>query len=79
MSNLAVQALYAIANDMKAPSLTELQMLFGFGVRKHEYKRCRRAVVDRKPRQAYSILQLERLEAEFCVGLLFIFKVSHWF
>jgi hypothetical protein len=30
-TNLAVNALYAIANDIKTPSLTELQMLFGFG------------------------------------------------
>ncbi|KAI6175998.1 Homeobox domain-containing protein [Aphelenchoides bicaudatus] len=52
-TNLAANALYAIANDIKSP------------IRKHEYKRSRRAIVDRKPRQAYSILQLERLENEF--------------
>lgn len=30
-TNLAVNALHAIVNDIKTPSLTELQMLFGFG------------------------------------------------
>uniref|UniRef100_A0A914EM34 Homeobox domain-containing protein n=1 Tax=Acrobeloides nanus TaxID=290746 RepID=A0A914EM34_9BILA len=50
---------------MKSPSLTELQVLFGYGIRKHEYKRARKAIYDRKPRQAYSNAQLERLEEEF--------------
>ncbi|KAI6236157.1 Homeobox domain-containing protein [Aphelenchoides besseyi] len=63
----AAKALYAIANDIKSPSLTELQMLFGFDARKHEYKRNRKSAVDRKPRQAYSALQLEALENEFAL------------
>ncbi|KAI6214392.1 CRE-CEH-19 protein [Aphelenchoides besseyi] len=66
-TSLAAKALYAIANDIKSPSLTELQMLFGFDARKHEYKRNRKSAVDRKPRQAYSALQLEALENEFAV------------
>lgn len=32
-------------------------------------RRCRKPGLDRKPRQAYSARQLERLEAEFKVGL----------
>ncbi|GMS87102.1 hypothetical protein PENTCL1PPCAC_9277, partial [Pristionchus entomophagus] len=49
----------------KSPSLVELQMLLGIGARKHDYKRSRKPVSDRKPRQAYSTKQLERLEREF--------------
>ncbi|KAI6200694.1 hypothetical protein M3Y96_00761400 [Aphelenchoides besseyi] len=77
-TSLAAKALYAIANDIKSPSLTELQMLFGFDgknrngfiddnftAHKHEYKRNRKSAGDRKPRQAYSALQLETLENEF--------------
>ncbi|KAI1716598.1 homeobox domain-containing protein [Ditylenchus destructor] len=48
-----------------SPSLAELQLLFGFGVRKHEYNRSRKVVLDRKPRQAYSTYQLDLLENEF--------------
>uniref|UniRef100_A0A1I7WMU5 Homeobox domain-containing protein n=1 Tax=Heterorhabditis bacteriophora TaxID=37862 RepID=A0A1I7WMU5_HETBA len=33
--------------------------------RKHDYKRARKAMGDRKPRQAYTARQLERLENEF--------------
>ncbi|CAI4224260.1 unnamed protein product [Auanema sp. JU1783] len=58
-------AMYAIANDMRTPTLMELQMLLGMAARKHDYKRARRAVGERKPRQAYSTKQLERLETEF--------------
>lgn len=36
-------------------------------VKKHEYNRARRMILDRKPRQAYSNYQLEILEAEFKV------------
>uniref|UniRef100_A0AC35GRC1 Homeobox domain-containing protein n=1 Tax=Panagrolaimus sp. PS1159 TaxID=55785 RepID=A0AC35GRC1_9BILA len=64
-STTALNPLYAIANDIKQPSLIELQMLFGFGARKHEYKRSRKAVFERKPRQAYSASQLQTLENEF--------------
>lgn len=35
--------------------------------RKHEYKRSRKAVFERKPRQAYSASQLQTLENEFKV------------
>ncbi|KHN86736.1 Homeobox protein ceh-19 [Toxocara canis] len=54
-----------IAQQRSSPSLLELQMLFGFAARKHEYKRARKAASDRKPRQAYSSRQLEQLENEF--------------
>ncbi|KAE9556138.1 hypothetical protein FO519_000626 [Halicephalobus sp. NKZ332] len=64
-SAVALNPLYAIANDIKQPSLVELQMLFGFGARKHEYKRSRKTVFERKPRQAYSVAQLQTLEQEF--------------
>ncbi|KIH45022.1 homeobox domain protein, partial [Ancylostoma duodenale] len=33
--------------------------------RKHDYKRSRKAIGDRKPRQAYTARQLEKLEYEF--------------
>ncbi|CCD67721.1 Homeobox protein ceh-19 [Caenorhabditis elegans] len=33
--------------------------------RKHDYKRSRKSVCERKPRQAYSARQLDRLETEF--------------
>lgn len=36
--------------------------------RKHDYKRARKPVSDRKPRQAYSARQLDRLEKEFQVN-----------
>lgn len=51
--------------DQKTPSLAELQMLLGMGGPKPQYKRARKAAVERKPRQAYSSKQLEKLEAEF--------------
>lgn len=35
--------------------------------RKHDYKRSRKALADRKPRQAYTARQLEKLEYEFQV------------
>ncbi|EPB67645.1 homeobox domain protein [Ancylostoma ceylanicum] len=57
--------MYAIAHDIKTPSLVELQMLLGMGARKHDYKRSRKAIGDRKPRQAYTARQLEKLEFEF--------------
>uniref|UniRef100_A0A0M3HQN3 Homeobox domain-containing protein n=1 Tax=Ascaris lumbricoides TaxID=6252 RepID=A0A0M3HQN3_ASCLU len=55
----------AVNQQRSSPSLLELQMLFGFAARKHEYKRARKAACDRKPRQAYSTGQLEQLENEF--------------
>ncbi|EGT59842.1 CBN-CEH-19 protein [Caenorhabditis brenneri] len=58
-------AMYAIANDLRTPTLVELQMLLGVSARKHDYKRSRKSVSERKPRQAYSARQLDRLEAEF--------------
>ncbi|WKY07063.1 hypothetical protein Q1695_006899 [Nippostrongylus brasiliensis] len=58
-------AMYAIAHNIKAPSLIELQMVLGLGVRKHDYKRSRKSLGDRKPRQAYTARQLEKLECEF--------------
>ncbi|TMS37566.1 hypothetical protein L596_004469 [Steinernema carpocapsae] len=64
-SQFGLNSIYAIANDIKTPSLVELQMLFGVGVRKHEYRRSRKAVCERKPRQAYSSSQLDKLEQEF--------------
>uniref|UniRef100_A0A1I7YGY6 Homeobox domain-containing protein n=1 Tax=Steinernema glaseri TaxID=37863 RepID=A0A1I7YGY6_9BILA len=64
-SQFGMNSVFAIANDIKTPSLVELQMLFGVGVRKHEYRRSRKAVCDRKPRQAYSSSQLDMLEQEF--------------
>uniref|UniRef100_A0A8R1HSL3 Homeobox domain-containing protein n=1 Tax=Caenorhabditis japonica TaxID=281687 RepID=A0A8R1HSL3_CAEJA len=66
-SNLASSqlAMYAIANDLRTPTLVELQMLLGVSARKHDYKRSRKAVSERKPRQAYSARQLDRLETEF--------------
>ncbi|VDM51774.1 unnamed protein product [Angiostrongylus costaricensis] len=60
--------MYAIAHDIKDPSLVELQMMLGMGARKHDYKRARKAASDRKPRQAYTALQLEKLEREFQVS-----------
>lgn len=36
-------------------------------VRKHEYRKVRKAPVERKPRQAYTAFQLETLEAHFNV------------
>ncbi|KAE9418526.1 hypothetical protein Angca_004291, partial [Angiostrongylus cantonensis] len=57
--------MYAIAHDIKNPSLVELQMMLGMGARKHDYKRARKAVGNRKPRQAYTAHQLEKLESEF--------------
>ena len=38
--------------------------------RKHDYRKARKPVSDRKPRQAYSARQLERLEMEFQVVCL---------
>lgn len=38
-----------------------------FTARKHDYKRSRKSVSERKPRQAYSARQLDRLETEFQV------------
>ncbi|CAO4374753.1 unnamed protein product [Caenorhabditis nigoni] len=66
-SNLASSqlAMYAIANDLRTPTLIELQMLLGVSARKHDYKRNRKSVSERKPRQAYSARQLDRLESEF--------------
>ncbi|KAK0397967.1 hypothetical protein QR680_002363 [Steinernema hermaphroditum] len=64
-SHFGMNSIYAIANDIKTPSLVELQMLFGVGVRKHEYRRSRKSVCERKPRQAYSSNQLDMLEQEF--------------
>ncbi|CAI2351210.1 unnamed protein product [Caenorhabditis sp. 36 PRJEB53466] len=58
-------AMYAIANDLRTPTLVELQMLLGVSARKHDYKRSRKSVSERKPRQAYSARQLDRLETEF--------------
>ncbi|CAD6194542.1 unnamed protein product [Caenorhabditis auriculariae] len=58
-------AMYAIANDIRSPTLVELQMLLGVSARKHDYKRSRKSVSERKPRQAYSARQLDRLESEF--------------
>ncbi|KAF1758342.1 hypothetical protein GCK72_014800 [Caenorhabditis remanei] len=58
-------AMYAIANDLRTPTLVELQMLLGVSARKHDYKRSRKSVSERKPRQAYSARQLDRLESEF--------------
>ncbi|VDO47649.1 unnamed protein product [Haemonchus placei] len=58
-------AMYAIAHNIKAPTLVELQMMLGLGARKHDYRRSRRALGDRKPRQAYTAQQLEKLEREF--------------
>ncbi|GMR39445.1 hypothetical protein PMAYCL1PPCAC_09640, partial [Pristionchus mayeri] len=55
----------SLQDGEKSPSLVELQMLLGIGARKHDYKRSRKPVSDRKPRQAYSTKQLERLEREF--------------
>uniref|UniRef100_A0A915HKR9 Homeobox domain-containing protein n=1 Tax=Romanomermis culicivorax TaxID=13658 RepID=A0A915HKR9_ROMCU len=46
-------------------SIADLQILFGGMVPKSHYRRNRRAAVDRKPRQAYSSKQLEKLEEEF--------------
>uniref|UniRef100_A0A0K0DI69 RxLR effector protein n=1 Tax=Angiostrongylus cantonensis TaxID=6313 RepID=A0A0K0DI69_ANGCA len=60
--------MYAIAHDIKNPSLVELQMMLGMGARKHDYKRARKAVGNRKPRQAYTAHQLEKLESEFQVS-----------
>ncbi|EFO88063.1 CRE-CEH-19 protein [Caenorhabditis remanei] len=60
-------AMYAIANDLRTPTLVELQMLLGVSARKHDYKRSRKSVSERKPRQAYSARQLDRLESEFQV------------
>ncbi|VDD85949.1 unnamed protein product [Enterobius vermicularis] len=54
-----------LANQQQTLSLLELQMLFGLAARKHNYRRARKAGTDRKPRQAYSSRQLERLETEF--------------
>ncbi|VDL65352.1 unnamed protein product [Nippostrongylus brasiliensis] len=42
-------------------------MVLGLGVRKHDYKRSRKSLGDRKPRQAYTARQLEKLECEFQV------------
>ncbi|KJH44390.1 homeobox domain protein [Dictyocaulus viviparus] len=66
-SNIAASqlTLYAIAHDIKTPSLLELQMILGMGARRHDYKRARKPVGDRKPRQAYTAVQLEKLELEF--------------
>uniref|UniRef100_A0A914V3B7 Homeobox domain-containing protein n=1 Tax=Plectus sambesii TaxID=2011161 RepID=A0A914V3B7_9BILA len=58
-------SMFGTANMIKSPSLAELQMLLGMGARKHQYKRARKAAAERKPRQAYSSRQLERLEEEF--------------
>ncbi|KAK6010664.1 homeobox domain protein [Ostertagia ostertagi] len=58
-------AMYAIAHNIKTPSLVELQMMLGLGARKHDYRRSRKALGDRKPRQAYTSQQLEKLECEF--------------
>ncbi|CAI5449110.1 unnamed protein product [Caenorhabditis angaria] len=58
-------AMFAIANDLTTPTLVELQMLLGVSARKHDYKRSRKSVSERKPRQAYSVKQLDRLESEF--------------
>ncbi|XP_014284248.1 homeobox protein ceh-19 [Halyomorpha halys] len=41
------------------------QPIFGLQAPKPTGRRCRKPGVDRKPRQAYSAKQLERLEAEF--------------
>ncbi|CEF71460.1 Homeobox domain and Homeodomain-like and Homeodomain, metazoa-containing protein [Strongyloides ratti] len=51
--------------NIENPSLVELQMLLGYRFRKHEYRRKKVLSFDRKPRQAYSTKQLQRLEYEF--------------
>ena len=51
--------------EEKMPTLAELQMLLGMAGPKPQYKRARKAAVERKPRQAYSSKQLDRLESEF--------------
>uniref|UniRef100_A0A0K0FF33 Homeobox protein ceh-19 (projected from Caenorhabditis elegans ortholog ceh-19) n=1 Tax=Strongyloides venezuelensis TaxID=75913 RepID=A0A0K0FF33_STRVS len=51
--------------NIENPSLLELQMLLGYRIRKHEYRRKKVPSFDRKPRQAYSTRQLQRLEYEF--------------
>uniref|UniRef100_A0A0N4ZJG3 Homeobox domain-containing protein n=1 Tax=Parastrongyloides trichosuri TaxID=131310 RepID=A0A0N4ZJG3_PARTI len=54
-----------ILPNVENPSLVELQMLLGYRIRKHEYRRKKASSFDRKPRQAYSTRQLQRLEYEF--------------
>ncbi|MFH4979902.1 hypothetical protein AB6A40_006611 [Gnathostoma spinigerum] len=61
-------SLNSVTSNMRSPTLLELQMLLGLVVRKHEYKRVRKASSDRKPRQAYSSQQLRKLENEFEVS-----------
>ncbi|KAK6030774.1 hypothetical protein OSTOST_03088 [Ostertagia ostertagi] len=74
-------AMYAIAHNIKTPSLVidrELGWEYvasannytvaentGVIARKHDYRRSRKALGDRKPRQAYTSQQLEKLECEF--------------
>ncbi|KAK3607947.1 hypothetical protein CHS0354_006542 [Potamilus streckersoni] len=47
------------------PSLVQRQLLLEMNAQRNQIRRQRRASVDRKPRQAYSSHQLERMEAEF--------------
>uniref|UniRef100_A0A0K0END0 Homeobox domain-containing protein n=1 Tax=Strongyloides stercoralis TaxID=6248 RepID=A0A0K0END0_STRER len=54
-----------LLSNIENPSLVELQMLLGYRFRKHEYRRKKVLSFDRKPRQAYSTRQLQRLEYEF--------------
>ncbi|KAK6041239.1 homeobox domain protein, partial [Cooperia oncophora] len=55
-----------IDNNIKDTGhMVELQMMLGLGARKHDYRRSRKAFGDRKPRQAYTSQQLEKLECEF--------------
>uniref|UniRef100_A0AC35U4N7 Homeobox domain-containing protein n=1 Tax=Rhabditophanes sp. KR3021 TaxID=114890 RepID=A0AC35U4N7_9BILA len=66
MENTNPNNLYpGIGTNLQNPSLIELQMLLGYRIRKHEYRRKRKPAFDRKPRQAYSTKQLQRLENEF--------------
>ncbi|XP_052824886.1 homeobox protein ceh-28 [Octopus bimaculoides] len=47
------------------PALLQRQLLFDFSAQRNFARRQRRTNVERKPRQAYSSKQLERLESEF--------------
>ncbi|KHJ98507.1 homeobox domain protein [Oesophagostomum dentatum] len=55
----------AIAEQTAILSEGHCGSLSSFTARKHDYKRSRKAVGDRKPRQAYTARQLEKLEFEF--------------
>ena len=54
-------------------------IIFQFSAPKSTGRRSRKPGIDRKPRQAYSAKQLERLEAEFKVSEIISIFINYLF